>query len=46
MILVMVLLPLLFATACCANMCTESINMLVATAFAALVSFAKMLKGG
>ena len=40
------LVPMLFASEACANLCTESINMAVATAFAALVSFAKMLKGG
>ena len=45
MILVVVLLPMLFATACCANLCTESINMAIASAFAALVTFAKTLKG-
>jgi hypothetical protein len=39
-----VLLPLLFATECCANMCTESCNNALGIAIAVMITFFKRMK--
>ena len=44
LILVGVLVPLLFATECCANMCTESCNNVLGVAVAMLITFMKRVK--
>ena len=43
-IIVGVMLPMLFATECCANMCTESCNNVLGIGFAMVISFLKRLK--
>ena len=43
-ILISVLLPMLFATECCANLCTESCNNALGIGFAVCITFLKRLK--
>ena len=38
------MIPMLFATECCANMCTESCNNVLGIGFAMVISFLKRLK--
>ena len=39
-----VMIPLLFATECCANLCTESCNNVLGVAVAVLITFFKRMK--
>ena len=39
-----VLIPLLFATECCANLCTESCNSVLGVAVAMMITFFKRMK--
>jgi len=43
-ILVGVLLPILFATECCANLCTESCNNAIGVGIAMCITFLKRMK--
>ena len=38
------MIPLLFATECCANMCTESCNNALGVAIAIVIAFFKRMK--
>ena len=38
------MIPLLFATECCANMCTESCNNALGVAIAIVITFFKRMK--
>ena len=43
-IIVSVLIPLLFATECCANLCTESCNNVLGVFVAMLITFLKRMR--
>ena len=41
-----IVLPMLFATRCCANLSTEAINQALGLALALIILFFQKLKGG